>query len=84
MFKYRISNESITDLLTEIITPGESMPTGTRPTDDASLKTLWLFMGVLGARLYNIHMQEVTDNFLQIHTFFEALQGKIGSIMSGK
>ena len=24
-------------------------------------------------------MQEVTDNFLQIHTFFESVQGKIGA-----
>jgi hypothetical protein len=39
---------------------------GTRPTDDASLKTLWLFMGFLGARLYDIqamHMEEVTVQY---------------------
>ena len=66
MFKYRISNESITDLLTVITTPGDSMPADCRPTDDASLKTLWLFMGLLGARLYDIqamHMEEVTVQY---------------------
>ena len=49
----------------------DAKPTAIRAKDTACLKTLWLCMGLLHGRLYDVgamYLEEVTDNILY-HSF---------------